>query len=120
MSEDDYSKNLESANKNIGLELARISDQQSQWDWLTDHLRVYLLRLEMLCNELNRPPSAFAKSSVFCCLLVACDHIDRILLAKGGESSEWTSFKKSLEDLPNAENVTSSLLCLESFLEADL
>jgi len=120
MSKSDYSENLETSIKNVSLELARIDELQSQWDWLVEHLQVYLLRLKSLCEQFKRPPCEFMRTSVFCNLLVAADHAERILLERHSEPPEWASFRDSLKDLSEAEDVTQCLLCWDSISKSKL
>ena len=120
MSKSDYSENLKASKINIGLELACIDDLQSQWDWLVEHLQIYLLRLKTLCEQFEDPPREFMQTSVFCNLLVASEHAERVFLARHVEPPEWTTFRDSLRDLSEAENVTQCLLCWDSISKLKL
>jgi hypothetical protein len=114
MSRSDYSEHLKNSRTNIGLELASIADLNSKWDWLVEHLQIYLLRLQMICEKFDEPPPKLMQTSIFCNIIVAVEHAENILLAKHAHFSEWTSFKDSLNDLSDADDFAHCLSQWES------
>jgi len=56
---------LEQSRHNIGVELARIEDVGCQYEWLVDHLDIYLRRLDGFCDQLGKQPRDFVESSIF-------------------------------------------------------
>jgi hypothetical protein len=117
MTESDYIKNLSASRENIRLELASIDDLNAQWDWLIEHLQVYLGRLQSLCIQLERAPREFMRTSVYCNLIVATEFAEEILVVSSIMPPEWIRFRASLNDLSCAASVSHCLLCWNSLSE---
>ena len=115
MSAPEESSLLSDARRNMSVELTRFDDIKAQWDWLIEHLGVYLHRLAGFCEHLNKPPSAFLQTSLFCNIQVASAQIENIMRDQGRGDDSWTALIESIEVLPNAESMTECVSRFETF-----
>ena len=99
------STHFEDSKRNIDDELSRLEDVRTQLDWLIDQLGIYLRRLDGFCKHLDKPPSDFFQSSLYCNIQVASAHIERILNEQGRINDSWTGLIESLSALSDAESI---------------
>lgn len=116
----DFAKLMRESEKNIASELVCFNDMNAKWDWLLTHMEVYLVRLQEVCFEFRRPPRKFMETSIFFNLIVAVDLAEHLLILTRNTPPEWTSFRASINDLSEAEDVSNCLLCWKSICELKL
>ena len=118
MSANDKSTLFEDSKRNIGDEVSRLEDVRTRLDWLVDHLGIYLRRLDGFCKHLDKPPSDFLQSSLYCNIQVASDHIERILNEQGPINDSWTGLIESFSALPDTQSMKQCISCFETFRES--
>ena len=99
----------------MGAELSQLDTVQMQWDWLLKHLRVYLIRMQHLCNELKISSAELVPSSLSCNISVAANHIELILAERNLATPEWREFRSSLDRLAEDNSIACSLAYLDTF-----